>query len=64
MPIAVQYGTEEEEEKKPVEITSQKPMEKGDLYIKFDIQLPTKLTQDTKQKLLGALAANEAALEQ
>ena len=64
MPIAVQYGTEEEEEKKPVEITSQKPMEKGDLYIKFDIQFPTKLTQDTKQKLLAALAANEEALEQ
>ena len=52
------------EGEKPISISSQQELQKGDLYIKFDIQFPTTLTQETKTKLLASLAANEAALEQ
>ena len=48
----------------PVQISSQQEQEKGDLYIRFDIQFPKDLTQRTKTRLLAALAANEQSLGQ
>ena len=32
---------------------------KGDLYVRFDIQFPTKMSQDCKQAIVEALRANE-----
>ena len=37
---------------------------RGDLYIRFDIEMPKQLSNATRQKILGALKANAEELEQ
>ena len=63
MPIQQVLGMQGEDEY-IVKISSAQEQKKGNLYIKFDIQFPSTFTQDTKRKLLEALEANEAALDQ
>ena len=38
-------------------------MEKGDLFVKFDIQFPRKMKEQYKQVIVGALKQNEEELE-
>lgn len=49
-----------ENEGMPVEGTDQK----GNLYITFDIQFPTQLQLQTKQRICAALQANDAVCAQ
>ena len=55
--------SKEDIEKNPaIKLMSLNELPKGDLYVRFDIVIPTNLSLAQRKKILAALAANEAEL--
>ena len=50
-------------EKNPaIKLMTLSELPKGDLYVRFDIEIPTNLSLAQRKKILAALAANEEEL--